>query len=93
MHTAVIEYPPASHQQAVAFWLLGEVQWQFTGGYPASFENFSRAIEGFEHLRLLAMYDHQPARAQWYAQKMDLLKVSLRERVAKGFFDSAVSLP
>jgi tetratricopeptide (TPR) repeat protein len=93
LEQAIHHYHPGTHQQAVARWLLGIVQWEVEGfedparlNLQDSFRdharhNWQEAINIFEQAALHAQHRNRIAQAKWYSETLHVMQDALGEKI------------
>jgi tetratricopeptide (TPR) repeat protein len=81
LELAINHYHPGTHQQAVAKWLQGIVQWDLEGYEDAARRNWGDAIETFEESGLHAQHRNQMAQAKWYSDILYVMQDALDAKI------------
>ncbi len=74
-------YHPFTHQQAVARWALGIVQWEMEPYWSEAQANWEQAIDIMEELAINARYQNLDERWEWYNDTIETMRNALHERM------------
>ena len=77
---AVNQFPPESHEHAVALWMLGSVQWEIEKSPDAS-RNWEKAIDEFRILEKKAGENRRMSEKNWYELKIKDLEASIVQKL------------
>jgi tetratricopeptide (TPR) repeat protein len=81
LELAIHHYHPGTHQQAVARWLLGIVQWELQGYEDPARRNWQEAINIFEQASLHAQHRNRVPQAKWYSETLHVMQDALEEKI------------
>jgi tetratricopeptide (TPR) repeat protein len=81
LELGINHYHPGTHQQAVAKWLLGIVQWELEGYQDLARRNWQEAIEAFEQAALQSQYRNRMVQAKWYNETLHVMQDALADKI------------
>jgi tetratricopeptide (TPR) repeat protein len=81
LELGINHYHPGTHQQAVAKWLLGIVQWDLEGYEDLARRNWGEAIGIFEQSALQAQHRNRMVQAKWYSEILHVMQDARDERI------------
>lgn len=82
---SVASFPPQSHRQAVARWMLGAVQWYSRDLRRDALLNWEQSIDSFKNLALKADYEDKQTQKDWYLKLCEVLELAAQERIQENF--------
>jgi tetratricopeptide (TPR) repeat protein len=85
LRRAAIQYAPFSHQQAVAYWMLGITLWQMEGEEDKALAAWRKSIEGFNILSREADEKNKQQDRRWYLDRIKILDQALQDKVDSRF--------
>jgi len=85
LEMGINQYHPGTHQQAVAKWLLGIVQWDLEGYDDLARRNWQEAIETFEGSALNAQHRNRTDEANWYRENLRIMYDALGDKIRSTF--------
>lgn len=83
LQNATAYFYPNTHQQVVARWMLGAVQWNLPTHVQAAMHHWRLCLLGFSNLTLHAEQTNQLDRAQWYAATRQTLEMAFNDHVSR----------
>jgi hypothetical protein len=78
---AVACFPPKSHYQVAARWMLGVMQWRVESEKEAAIKNWQLCQETFEELAISADRQNLQSRRSWYKEKARTMRLALEEKI------------
>jgi tetratricopeptide (TPR) repeat protein len=78
--TALRIYPPESHRQAIALWILGWVEWARSDPYTA-YSHWMQARQIYLNLHLQSVEERQLARISFYLECLQEINIEMVSRV------------
>jgi tetratricopeptide (TPR) repeat protein len=81
LELGINQYHPLTHQQAVAKWLLGIVQWDLEGYEDLARKNWQDAIGTFEQNALQSQHRNRTQQSKWYSDTLHVMQTALDEKI------------
>jgi tetratricopeptide (TPR) repeat protein len=81
LEMAIHRYQPDTHQQAVAKWLVGIIQWDLDGHEDLARRNWHEAIKTFEQNGLNALHRNLSSQASWYTDILHVMNDALTAKI------------
>jgi len=85
LNRSVSSFPPQSHKQAVARWMLGAVQWHSRDMRHSALASWERSIDNFKNLALKADYEDKQKQKEWYLGLIEVLEPASQEMIQKNY--------
>lgn len=75
-------YGQRSHEQAVAFWMLGAVVWQMEDRRHEIIPYWEQAVSIFQDLETRSDHQNRQGRRDWYHHLLEILPLALAQRAS-----------